>query len=124
MLRNEKDGILKYWKRIFQLYISWSVINFISVSLLNHSLCIENVQTYIYQIFFNGYGVLWYLWGILIALPLLIKLRNGGAKPWCFLVIAVFAYLLTEHILTMVRWRILIRFGCGQHICIKANILE
>ena len=47
MQRNEKDGILKYWKRIFRLYLSWSVINFISVSLLSHSLCIENVQTYI-----------------------------------------------------------------------------
>lgn len=96
MQRNEKDGILKYWKRIFRLYLSWSVINFISVSLLSHSLCIENVQTYIYQFFFNGYGVLWYLWGILIALPLLIKQRNGGAKPWCFLVIAVFAYLFNR----------------------------
>lgn len=80
MQRNEKDGILKYWKRIFQLYISWSLITFISVSLLNHSLCIENVQTCIYQILFNGYSVLWYLWGILIALPLLIKLRDGGGK--------------------------------------------
>lgn len=85
MQRNGKDGILKYWKRIFQLYLSWSVINFISVSLLSHSLCIENVQTYIYQIFFNGYGVLWYLWGILIALPLLIKLRNGGQNLGVFL---------------------------------------
>ena len=84
MQRNEKDGILKYWKRIFQLYLSWSVINFISVSLLNHNLCVENVQTCIYQILFNGYSVLWYLWGILIALPLLIKLRDGGGKTFVF----------------------------------------
>ena len=84
MQRNEKDGILKYWKRIFRLYLSWSVINFISVSLLSHSLCIENVQTYIYQFFFNGYSVLWYLWGILIALPLFIKLRDGGGKTLVF----------------------------------------
>lgn len=96
MLRNEKDGILKYWKRIFQLYLSWSVINYISVSLINRNLCVENVQTCIYQILFNGYSVLWYLWGILIALPLFIKLRDGGAKPWCFLVIAVLAYLFNR----------------------------
>ena len=57
MQRNEKDGILKYWKRIFRLYLSWSVINFISVSLLSHSLCIENVQTYIYQFFFNSFNI-------------------------------------------------------------------
>lgn len=84
MQRKEKDGIIKYWKRIFQLYLSWSVINFISVSLINRNLCVENVQTCIYQIFFNGYGVLWYLWGILIALPLLIKLRDGGGKTFVF----------------------------------------
>ena len=96
MLRNEKDGILKYWKRIFQLYLSWSVINYISVSLINRNLCVENVQTCIYQILFKGYSVLWYLWGILIALPLFIKLRDGGAKPWCFLVIAVLAYLFNR----------------------------
>lgn len=96
MQRNEKDGILKYWKRIFQLYLSWSVINYISVSLINRNLCVENVQTCIYQILFNGYSVLWYLWGILIALPLFIKLRDGGAKPWCFLVIAVLAYLFNR----------------------------
>ena len=96
MQRNEKDGILKYWKRIFQLYLSWSVINYILVSLINRNLCVENVQTCIYQILFNGYSVLWYLWGILIALPLFIKLRDGGAKPWCFLVIAVLAYLFNR----------------------------
>lgn len=96
MQRNENGGILKYWKRIFQLYLSWSVINYISVSLINRNLCVENVQTSIYQILFNGYSVLWYLWGILIALPLLIKLRDGGAKPWCFLVIAVLAYLFNR----------------------------
>lgn len=96
MQRKEKGGIIKYWKRIFQLYLSWSVINFISVSLLNHNLCVENVQTCIYQILFNGYSVLWYLWGILIALPLLIKLRDGGAKPLYFLVIAVMAYLFNR----------------------------
>lgn len=96
MQRKEKGGIIKYWKRIFQLYLSWSVINFISVSLLNHNLCVENVQTSIYQILFNGYSVLWYLWGILIALPLLIKLRDGGAKPLSFLVIAVMAYLFNR----------------------------
>ena len=80
MQRKEKGGIIKYWKRIFQLYITWSVINFISVNLINHSLCVENIPTYIYQIFFNGYSVLWYLWGILIALPLLIKIRDGGGQ--------------------------------------------
>ena len=96
MQRKEKGGIIKYWKRIFQLYITWSVINFISVNLINHSLCVENIPTYIYQIFFNGYSVLWYLWGILIALPLLIKIRDGGAKPWYFLVIAVLAYLFNR----------------------------
>ena len=96
MQRNENGGILKYWKRIFQLYLSWSVINFISVSLINRNLCVENVQTCIYQILFNGYSVLWYLWGILIALPLLIKLRDGGAKPLYFLVIAVMAYLFNR----------------------------
>ena len=96
MQRKEKDGIIKYWKRIFQLYLSWSVINFISVSLINRNLCVENVQTCIYQILFNGYSVLWYLWGILIALPLLIKLRDGGAKPLFFLVIAVLAYLFNR----------------------------
>ena len=96
MQRNENGGILKYWKRIFQLYLFWSVINFISVSLINRNLCVENVQTCIYQILFNGYSVLWYLWGILIALPILIKLRDGGAKPWCFLVIAVLAYLFNR----------------------------
>lgn len=96
MQRNENGGILKYWKRIFQLYLSWSVINFISVSVINRNLCVENVQTCIYQILFNGYSVLWYLWGILIALPLLIKLRDGGAKPLYFLVIAVMAYLFNR----------------------------
>lgn len=96
MQRKEKDGIIKYWKRIFQLYLSWSVINFISVSLINRNLCVENVQTCIYQILFNGYSVLWYLWGILIALPLLIKLRDVGAKPLYFLVIAVLAYLFNR----------------------------
>ena len=38
MQRNENGGILKYWKRIFQLYLFWSVINFISVSLINYGL--------------------------------------------------------------------------------------
>lgn len=94
MQRNENGGILKYWKRIFQLYLSWSVINFISVSLINRNLCVENVQTCIYQILFNGYSVLWYLWGILIALPLLIKLRDGGAKPKPLAQIRYFMMLL------------------------------
>ena len=77
MQRNENGGILKYWKRIFQLYLFWSVINFISVSLINRNLCVENVQTCIYQILFNGYSVLWYLWGILVVLPLLYRIKKN-----------------------------------------------
>ena len=80
MKRKDDADVYKYWTRILQLYLSWSIINFVATQLLNRSLSSDSLQTAVYQIIFNGYSVLWYLWGILVVLPSLRKIRNGGGK--------------------------------------------
>lgn len=97
IMKRERDtDVKRYWKRILKLYMFWSIINFIFINALTNNITLNTILTCIYQFVFNGYNVLWYLWGILIILPLLRKIKNGGAKPFCFLIIALFAFMFNR----------------------------
>lgn len=86
MKRKDDSDIKRYWKRILKLYIYWSIINCISSNALTNNMSLNAFLVSIRQVIFNGYSVLWYLWGILVALPLLhrIKKKCGGQCPFVF----------------------------------------
>ena len=73
----------QYGKRILWLYIVWSLINYCSCNMLQGSLSWESLSQTCYSFVFNGYSVLWYLWGLLLAMPIVGRIRNGGANMRC-----------------------------------------
>lgn len=98
--RMDYKGIAKYLKRILQLYILWSCIIFFSSCLLQQQFSLEKLGTTVYQVIFNGYNVLWYLWGILLGIPLLVKIRVGGGKKSLFLILFGFSAYLFNRVYT------------------------
>lgn len=93
-----KDSVSfwKYWKRILWLYLSWGIINFVGYSIIEQNLTLEKVQNATFDLLTNGYSVLWYMWGILVVLPILRIIRYGGASPKIYLVIALCMYLFNR----------------------------
>lgn len=85
MKRKDDSDIKRYWKRILKLYIYWSIINCISNNALTNNMSLNAFLVSIRQVIFNGYSVLWYLWGILVVLPLLYRIKKmWGQCPFVF----------------------------------------
>lgn len=80
MQRKDNADVYRYWKRILDLYLAWCVINFVGIHLQGRNLSMDSLRSSIYDMLTNGYSVLWYMWGILVVMPLLCKLQNGGGK--------------------------------------------
>lgn len=76
--RQDKGYERKYLLRILQLYAVWGILTYILVSLMQHTLTGENTVSTLYIFIFNGYSVFWYLWGLLVAMPIVRKMFNGG----------------------------------------------
>lgn len=96
MQRENDADVFRYWKRIFQLYLIWCVINYVGLRMLGHDFSMDNLRNAIYDMLANGFNVLWYMWGIIVVLPFLRKIRCGGAYPIIFLAIAICAYLFNR----------------------------
>lgn len=96
MQRKDNADVYRYWKKILNLYLAWCVINFVGINLLGRSLSMDCLRSSIYDMLTNGYSVLWYMWGILVVIPLLRKLQNGGASSWVFLVLGTCAFLFNR----------------------------
>lgn len=85
MKRKDDSDIKRYWKRILKLYLYWSIINCISSNALTNNMSLNAFLVSIRQVIFNGYSVLWYLWGILVALLCCIESKKcGGQCPFVF----------------------------------------
>lgn len=100
MGRMDYKGIVKYLKRILQLYISWSCIIFLCLCFLQQQFSVEKLGITIYQVLFNGYNVLWYLWGLLLGIPILFKIRVGGGKKSLLLLMLGFSAYLFNRVYT------------------------
>lgn len=97
MQRENDADMWRYWKRIFQLYLVWCVINYVGFRMVGNDFSKENLLSALYDILANGYNVLWYMWGVLVVLPLLRKIQCvWGANSIIFLVIAACAYLFNR----------------------------
>lgn len=96
MQRENDADVWRYWKRIFQLYLVWCVINYVGLRMVGNDFSKENLLRALYDIIANGYNVLWYMWGILVVLPLLRKIQRGGANSIIFLIIAACAFLFNR----------------------------
>lgn len=74
--RDFKNKFKKYYIHIAKMYIFWFVLY--NLNKVNHILTNENITETLTNVvnnfFFLGNGHLWYLWGLLLILPLIYKL--------------------------------------------------
>lgn len=85
----------QYCKRILWLYVVWTIVNYCLCCLLRGSFSWDSFGKAVYSFVFNGYSVLWYLWGLLLVMPLVGRIKNWGGKSFLLLV-AIGAYLLNR----------------------------
>lgn len=92
-----KEQVYKYWKRILCLYFVWSLLNLFLTKILQQESIWSGIGSFSYRFVFCGYDHLWYLWGLLLVIPLLKGLiMCGGARPWMFLIIAICAFVFNR----------------------------
>lgn len=90
-------GGKNYLPRIFKLYAVWAIILFVSDCLFSGACTCEKVGNMLYSFVFRGYSVLWYLWGLLVVLPILKFLSRIGRKhAWILIVLGFGAYLFNK----------------------------
>lgn len=71
--------VYNYWKRILYLYIVWSLLNLFLTRILQHEPILSGIGSFSYRFVFCGYDHLWYLWRLLLVIPML-KMMIGGGK--------------------------------------------
>lgn len=89
-----KEQVYKYWRRILCLYFIWSLLNLFLTKILLQESILSGIGSFSYRFVFCGYDHLWYLWGLLLVIPLLKGLIMGGGKTmdifnYCFLCLCI-----------------------------------
>lgn len=75
-----KVQVYSYWKRILYLYFVWSLLNLFLTRIFQHEPILSGIGSFSYRFVFCGYDHLWYLWGLLLVIPMLKMLIGGGEK--------------------------------------------
>lgn len=91
-----KVQVYSYWKRILYLYFVWSLLNLFLTRIFQHEPILSGIGSFSYRFVFCGYDHLWYLWGLLLVIPMLKMLIGGGKKTWQFIVIAICAFVFNR----------------------------
>jgi len=84
-----------YIRKILRLYLVWSVITLIYL-LIFENMQITNIGSSLYSIVFRGYIHLWYMWGLILIMPIVCLLACNGMKPWIFVGLAMVAYVFNK----------------------------
>lgn len=76
------------------MYVIWSIIYYASTSLVHRQINVETALDALKSFLFKGYVHLWYVWGILLVMPVILFWVSKRKKPYVFICISVFAYFL------------------------------
>lgn len=81
------NKIVTYRKRIISLYSYWFII-YLPISLFySNDYSLHNIATFIRFFFFNGFGHLWFLWGLILStiiIQYLLKIQISTRKILLF----------------------------------------
>lgn len=89
-----------YFLKLIKLYVKWSLIHFLITSIMNQNISLNNTLEFTHKLIFIGYAHLWYIWGVLIVLPiLLLLLRKMNLKASHFLILSFLSYILLRLVL-------------------------
>ncbi|MCH5311284.1 MAG: hypothetical protein J1E57_04925 [Prevotella sp.] len=88
-------GVNKYIKKIARYYCVWSFIITI-YELAIGNMGVNDIGSVIYRIIFRGYNHLWYMWGLICVMPVVMFLVRKGVKPWMFVFIAIASYVFNK----------------------------
>ena len=89
-----------YFKKLIKLYVKWSLVHFIVSGIINENFSLISLLDFAHQLVFIGYAHLWYIWGVLIVLPiLLLLLRKKKLKVSHFLILSFLSYILLRLVL-------------------------
>lgn len=89
-----------YFEKLIKLYVKWSLIHFIVSGIINENFSLNSLLDFAHQLVFIGYVHLWYIWGVLIVLPILLQLlKKKKLKASHFLILSFSSYILLRLVL-------------------------
>lgn len=80
-----KNVVLHYGWRMLRLYLIWCVVNMYYLYPIIHTPVWESLK----DMLFCGYRHLWYMWGVLLVMPIVCWLVHKGVRSWMFIVLGV-----------------------------------
>lgn len=95
LTKSDRGG---YFYKLMKIYLEWSLIHFVITSVISRGLSIDHVLDFLHKFIFVGYAHLWYVWGDILVLPLLLIALKKGIRSEFFLIIAILSYFLMRGI--------------------------